>query len=144
MCDYSLEHVDSRAAAVADRLVTARFPGTFTRGFASVDDPKTAVCVRPGTELAFDVPPKYEGAWMFWPRKAKGTVARFRQVTPGVSLHRDALEFADGTVVPLTCLRPGQCATVLQLPRVTLNERTSSNEVKAIPDHSIPDLTNSR
>jgi hypothetical protein len=144
MCDYSLEHVASRAAIVADRLVTARFPGTITRGFAGVDDPKVAVCVRPGTELAFDLPPKYERPWIFWPRKASGTVARFRQVNPGLDyLHHDALEFADGTLVPLAHLRPGQYATVLQLPReltkVTTSGHVSANDVAATPEHSVAD-----
>ena len=53
MCDYSLMHVKSRRAAVGDKLRTTNF-GTGTRGFASPDDPNTAVCVLPGTELAFD------------------------------------------------------------------------------------------
>jgi hypothetical protein len=30
--------------------------------------------------------------------------------------HHDALEFADGRILLLTCLRSGQTATVLQLP----------------------------
>jgi len=51
MCDYSLQSIRSRAAKVGDKLVTKGF-GTGTRGFASVTDPTTAVCVLPGTELA--------------------------------------------------------------------------------------------
>jgi hypothetical protein len=58
MCDYSLERVASRAAVTADRLVTASFAGTITQGFAGLGDPNVAVCLRPGTELAFDAPPK--------------------------------------------------------------------------------------
>ena len=60
MCDYSLENVLSRPAAVADRLVTTTFPNTITRGFAAVDDVHTAVCLRPGTELAFERPVEYD------------------------------------------------------------------------------------
>ena len=52
MCDYSLHHVRSRPAKVGDKLVTRNF-GTGTRGFAAPDDATTAVCVLPGTELAF-------------------------------------------------------------------------------------------
>ena len=52
MCDYSLELVRSRPAKVGDKLVTRDF-GTGTRGFAAADDPGLAVCVMPGTELAF-------------------------------------------------------------------------------------------
>jgi len=35
--------------------------------------------------------------------------------------HHDALEFADGTIVPLARLIQGQWATVLQLPSVPLH-----------------------
>ena len=43
MCDYSLEHLRSRPAAVADRLVVTEFARTITRGFAAEDDKQTAV-----------------------------------------------------------------------------------------------------
>ncbi len=52
MCDFSLQSVRSRPAKVGDKLVTRDF-GTGTRGFAAVDDFGLAVCVMPGTELAF-------------------------------------------------------------------------------------------
>ena len=52
MCDFSLQSVRSRSAKVGDKLVTRDF-GTGTRGFAAADDPGLAVCVMPGTELAF-------------------------------------------------------------------------------------------
>ena len=52
MCDFSLQSVRSRPAKVGDKLVTCDF-GTGTRGFAAADDPELAVCVMPGTELAF-------------------------------------------------------------------------------------------
>ena len=54
MCDYSLELVASRAAKVGDRLVTTQFKHTITRGFAEVGKPDVAVCILPGTELAFE------------------------------------------------------------------------------------------
>src|SRR5678815_2506247 len=54
MCDYSLELVSSRPAKVGDKLVSAGFPHTIPRGFASVEDPTVAVCLLPGTELAFE------------------------------------------------------------------------------------------
>jgi hypothetical protein len=47
MCDYSLEQVQSRDAVVADRLITTSFPNTLTRGFADVNAPRVAVCLRP-------------------------------------------------------------------------------------------------
>jgi len=52
MCDFSLQSVRSRPAKVGDKLVTRDFR-TGTRGFAAADDPELAVCVKPGTELAF-------------------------------------------------------------------------------------------
>ena len=52
MCDYSLHHVKSRPANIGEKLITRNF-NTGTRGFASPDDRTTAVCILPGTELAF-------------------------------------------------------------------------------------------
>ena len=52
MCDYSLHNVKSRPAKVGDKLTTHHF-NTGTRGFAAPEDANTAVCVLPGTELAF-------------------------------------------------------------------------------------------
>jgi hypothetical protein len=52
MCDYSLQNVKSRAAQVGDKLTTKNF-GAGTRGFAAPEDSTTAVCLLPGTELAF-------------------------------------------------------------------------------------------
>jgi hypothetical protein len=52
MCDFSLQSVRSRPAQVGDKLVTRDF-GTGTRGFSASDDAGLAVCIRPGTELAF-------------------------------------------------------------------------------------------
>jgi hypothetical protein len=127
MCDYSLELVASRPAKVGDKLVSAAFPHTITRGFASVDDPDVAVCVLPGTELAFEAEVRCETGRLF-PRRWLGhKVARFRQVKKGQSnVHHDALEFPDGSIVLLTQLCKGQHATVLQLPvtsPVNSNER---------------------
>jgi hypothetical protein len=52
MCDYSLQYIRSRPAKVGDKLTTRNF-GTGTRGFAAAEDLGVAVCVLPGTELAF-------------------------------------------------------------------------------------------
>jgi hypothetical protein len=125
MCDYSLELVASRPAKVGDKLVSTGFPHTITRGFASVEDPNTAVCLLPGTELAFEEKVRCETGILFaWRLGHK--VARFRQVRKGRSdAHHDALEFPDGQIVLLTQLCKGQHATVLQLPvtlPVTANE----------------------
>lgn len=123
MCDYSLEHVASRPAAVADQLIVTPFTHTITRGFAAQGDLNTAVCLLPGTELAFEEDVRFEHLVTHVAVSARSRLARFRQVDIHVRhAHHDALEFADGTIVPLTRLVPGQRATVLQLPSVPLHE----------------------
>jgi len=54
MCDYSLHHVATRPAQIEDKLVTTKFKNSITRGFAAVGEPYVAVCLLPGTEIAFD------------------------------------------------------------------------------------------
>lgn len=129
MCDYSLEHVASRAAVKSDRLVTTQFPGTVTRGFASVSDPNTAICLLPGTEIVFDTAPKIDRFWFVSHTAAATRAARFRQINlHAVRCHHDALEFADGTIVPLTQLKTGQMATIVQLPRQQSNDMHSEGK----------------
>ena len=116
MCDYSLELVSSRPAKVGDKLISAGFHHTITRGFASVDDPKVAVCLLPGTELAFEDEVKCETGFIV-SRTLGHKVASFRQINRNQpSRHHDALEFPDGKIVLLTQLCIGQRATVLQVP----------------------------
>ena len=135
MCDYSLENVASRPAAVADRLIATNFHNTITRGFAGAGDLDTAVCLRPGTELAFDTAPRYQHPITHWEHTAPSNVARFRQIDLNIAFtHHDALEFSDGTIVPLACLLQGQWATVLQLPSVPLYE---SEHETAEPANSV-------
>lgn len=117
MCDYSLEYVASRPAAVADRLVSTTFPNTITRGFAAANDVNTAVCLRPGTEIAFERDVEFENPVTHMVTRLPARVARFRKINPGEPCaHHDALEFPGGEIVPLTKLLPGQHAVVLQLP----------------------------
>jgi hypothetical protein len=122
MCDYSLQCVASRPAKVGDKLVTTQFANSITRGFAAVGEPNVAVCLLPGTEVAFDREVEREHALGFFPMRMPGKklgekVARFRQVKKEQPhVHHDALEFPDGQIVLLTSLCQGQQATVLQLP----------------------------
>ena len=119
MCDFSLQSVRSRPAKVGDKLVTRDF-GTGTRGFADVDDLGTAVCLMPGTELAFagEVACLPAGLLLGWKTKTiNHQTAIFRQVNKEkLAAHHDALEFPDGRTVLLTLLCEGQAASVLQLP----------------------------
>jgi hypothetical protein len=117
MCDYSLHNVASAPAKVGDKLVTTAF-NFGTRGFSAVGDPNVAICVLPGTELAFDDDVKRDRGFGLLPRSIiPHRVARFRQVNMDQPhVHHDALEFPDGSVVLLTDLSTGQKAVVLQLP----------------------------
>jgi hypothetical protein len=118
MCDYSLHNVESRPAKVDDKLVSTRFPNSITRGFAAIGEPNVAVCLLPGTELAFEHEVEYDGPLGFLPsRRLAEKVARFRQINTGQpDVHHDALEFPSGQTLLLTRLREGQRLTVLQLP----------------------------
>jgi len=119
MCDYSLHLVASRPAKVGDKLVTTKFNNSLTRGFAAVGEPHVAVCLLPGTEVAFEREVECEHIFkVFRSQKLIGAkVARFRQIKmEELSAHHDALEFPEGQIVLLTRLSEGQHATVLQLP----------------------------
>jgi hypothetical protein len=123
MCDYSLYNVRSRPAKVGDKLVTHNF-GTGTGGFVAPEDATTAVCVLPGTELAFSKAVACAPASLLgWKtRTIDHTTAIFRQINRDEPrAHHDALEFPDGEIVLLTALYEDQEATVLQLPAQPTN-----------------------
>src|ERR1700755_1674651 len=116
MCDYSLHAMATRPAQVGETLVTPTFRGTSTRGFASEDNLSVAVCMLPGTELAFADDVKYDNRWICT-RSIDSRVGKFGKIDPHVpDRHHDAIEFPDGNYVLVTQLREGQRATVLQLP----------------------------
>jgi len=139
MCDYSLHHVSSRPAKVADKLITMELAKSKARGFAAVGElgsklvihdnpPEMAVCLLPGTELAFDNDVEYDhpfsftlfGVRIFGKTHLDYKVASFRQVdTSDPYVQHDALEFPDGKILKINQLVPGQTATVLQMPVAT-------------------------
>jgi hypothetical protein len=123
MCDYSLHLVVSRPAKVGDKLTTAKFAKSITRGFAAVGEPEVAVCLLPGTEVVFKDDVQYERPLnLFGYGRVNHRVARFRQVDmKDPHVHHDALEFPDGRIVK-----------VLQLP-ATLQHQG----VKSAPQTSI-------
>ena len=131
MCDYSLEHLASRPAKVGDKLVTTIFGCGLTGGFCAVSEPDVAVCVQPGTELAFEREIERQVVFkLFSRRKLGATVARFRRVNEGQRcMHHDALELPGGLTVLLTFLRQGQRATVIQLP-ATERQQMSAQEAR--------------
>ena len=110
--------VKSRPAKVGDKLTIHHF-NTGTRGFAAPEDANTAVCVLPGTELAFargvSCRPRSVLGWKA--STVHHTTAIFRQINKDdPRTHHDALEFPNGQIVLLTDLFEDQEATVLQLP----------------------------
>ena len=130
MCDFSLQSVQSRPAKVGDKLVTRDF-GTGTRGFAAADNLGTAVCLLPGTELAFadEVACLPAGLLGWKTRTINHRTAIFRQVNKDkMAAHHDALEFPDGRTLLLTLLCEGQAATVLQLPAQPKTEQEAHDQ----------------
>jgi hypothetical protein len=136
MCDYSLHSVVSRPARVGDKLLTAKFSNSSTRGFAAVGEPNVAVCLLPGTEVAFDKEAECDHVFSrIVPSLRFGKigqkVARFRQIDlDQPQTHHDALEFPDGSIVRVTRLCEGQTVTVLQLP-VFPDDASVAEEQKA-------------
>ena len=126
MCDYSLHAVASRPAQVGETLITTRFRGTSTRGFASERDLDVAVCMLPGTELAFTQNVRYDNRWI-WTKETSFRVGKFGVIDQHApDRHHDAIEFPDGSNVLVTQLCEGQRVTVLQLP------------IQQVPDHPRP------
>ena len=145
MCDYSLHHVASRSAKVGDKLVSSKFPNSITRGFTAIGEPGVAVCLLPGTEVAFEKEVERDAMFRFQSnRKSSETVARFRQVNlSDPNAHHDALEFPNGETVLVTHLCEGQQATVLQLPaspRVAGETEDHASEAEGQQRHASADL----
>ena len=122
MCDYSLSSCASRDAEVGETLVSGKIrmghtmwglnPLSSTSGFHAEGDDNVAVCLRPGTELAFEENVHCKSVSMI-PHK----VARFREINEDQKhAHHDALEFPSGHVILLNDLLEGQKCKVLQLP----------------------------
>ena len=136
MCDYSLHAVASRPAKVGETLITTTFRGTSTRGFASESEPTVAVCMLPGTELAFADNVKYDNRWI-WTKAINSRVGKFGAIEPEVPhRHHDAIEFPDGSSVLVTQLCEGQRVTVLQLPvaqQATVHARPAAETPAATP-----------
>jgi hypothetical protein len=101
-----------------------------TVGFCAVGEPDVAVCLLPGTEIAFDREIEVPGA--FWMRRRIGVkVGRFRRLNEDRPYaHHDALELPDGRTLMLTTLCEGQRATVLQLPVIAQEPRRATEPRK--------------
>ncbi|HUN95538.1 MAG TPA: hypothetical protein VMU69_04775 [Bradyrhizobium sp.] len=147
MCDYSMLDVVSRPGRIGDYLITTSFTTTATRGFAAVGAPSVAVCLLPGTELAFDDPIDWD--WplrYFFRKKTAGKLVRFRQINVDrPNCHHDAVEFPNGKIILLTDLCEGQKAKVLQVPAGSgLVQRISQLANAPEPRGQVIDLVPSR
>jgi hypothetical protein len=113
--------------------------GAGTTGFAAADDQnerKTAVCLLPGTELAFAneiaVRSRLDFVQATGSYRTETKVARFVQIDKSILYaHHDALELPDGQIVRLTRLVGGQTATVLQLPAAPRTEKEVEEQERA-------------
>ena len=120
-----------RASEYKVRLSHARF--------AAIGEPNVAVCLLPGTEVAFEKEVERDHAFdRLLPRMRFGKlgdkVARFRQLNMDrPNVHHDALEFPDGQIVLVTRLCEGQHATVLQLPAFARVASAAQEQVRASP-----------
>jgi len=140
MCDYSLHAVATRPAQVGETLISTTFRGTSTRGFASESQPEVAVCMLPGTELAFAENVKYDNRWI-WTKSINFRVGKFGVTDPHIShRHHDAIEFPDGSRVLVTQLVEGQRVTVLQLP-VTPDRMPGAQVPVAANENDISPIT---
>jgi hypothetical protein len=141
MCDYSLHAVASRPAKAGETLVTTRFCGTPTRGFAAKDEPGIAVCLLPGTELAFEQEVRYSRGWLYT-GSVSSCVARFCKIEPRTpAQHRDALSFPDGSTVLVTELSEGQYARVIQLPVAEQERNVNVRSQESAGASNEPELT---
>ena len=134
MCDYSLHNLASRPARLGDKLVATDFTNSLTRGFAAVGEADVAVCLLPGTELAFEADVQYDRARsLFAKARVDHKVARFRQINMhDPHIHHDALEFPGGQIVLVSRLVAGQRATVLQLPAQPTSASETQSEKRAV------------
>ena len=99
-----------------------------TTGFCAIGEPRLAVCIKPGTELAFER--EIERETLFFKRGLGSQVARFRRVNQHRNwVHHDALELPSGRIVLLARLLEGQRAAVLQLPVTVLEKEAESRPV---------------
>jgi hypothetical protein len=131
LCDFSLQAVKSRPAQVADKLVVHNF-GHGTRGFADPSDLETAVCVLPGTEIAFDKEVTSGWTYLCSEQRVYPELARFRQISKDrPNTHHDQLEFSNGETCLLTAINEGQTATVLQLPAAPKTEAEAEEQRRA-------------
>jgi hypothetical protein len=132
MCNYSNHYAKVRDSVVGDKLVTSG------RGLVDASARDTAVCLKPGTEIAFDKVPdlgsRYHYSYHdFTPLEGFSE----RAATSRTSHHAgedemDYFEFADGTKVLMFNLPAGQSATVLQHPAESKKQKEEQRNTELV------------
>ncbi len=121
MCGYSLENLVSRECVIGETLVTVKFATSMSTGLCSSSDRAVAVCLAPGTELAFDKPIEFDGFWGLGLHSRHYGVKTARFVSLALNRggpYRDGLELENGGIVLLNELALGHTVKVIQLPHV--------------------------
>jgi len=139
MCDYSLDFVASRPARVGDKLISTRFDNSITRGFAAVGEPNVAVCVLPGTEIAFEQEVEYRHA-LLPNQKIAERLARFRQINiEQASVHHDALEFPNGKSFcsPDCAKASARACCSCRLLRAPRTKQSSRSAILSLADRAV-------
>ncbi len=106
MCDYSLEHYQSRPAKQGETFTLNRFPSG-SIGFIAKDAPSVAVCLSCDMKVRLmNLPEHVQSRFGL----SADDLATFTQVDGG--LYRDAVRFSNGRVALLQELGPGVSATL--------------------------------
>src|SRR5439155_11120274 len=100
-CGESVGVTRSSDAGLPSRcLASSRIEFSAHTGFAAPEDSTTAVCILPGTELAFSAEVICASFRLSGWRTISSRTAVFRQIDKDVpQVHHDALEFPDGMFV---------------------------------------------
>jgi hypothetical protein len=107
MCDYSLEHYQSRPARRGERYESTRF-SSGSVGFIEAGKPGIAVCMACDTSLRLDNLPQ---ALQTRLHVGASTMATFTRLESG--LYHDGLRFENGAAVSLQELGPGVSAVLV-------------------------------
>ena len=101
MCDYSLEHYQSRPARQGEEYVTHRF-ASGSIGFVAPNEPSVAVCMTCDMRLKLQGLPVLMQARL---KVAPVEVVTFTRLDSG--LYRDGVRFDNGQLLSLQDLGPG-------------------------------------
>jgi hypothetical protein len=94
----SLHLVANRPARVGDELVSTQFRNPLTRGFVAIGEPDVAVCLLPGTEVAFEARRGMRRSIPLFSRSKSQAEGR---ALPGRSIFDEPTTHCDGRSSPM-------------------------------------------